>query len=241
MRESKPFHIIGSGCGGTSLLAGLVDYHPQVEVGFELFAMRYLYRSAPHSLLEKPWWLRAYQYKTHFEKYLHRSNGTAVGNKITTEQLAGLLVRPHGDFSTSQKARLLMTSRYIFQNQPLILLLRDGRSCIPSKMNRGNHSLEESVLRWRASVDILLCLHHSWTSTLLLRYEDLIESPESTLRQICSFLALDYDPVMLKGTSNSKMHPRYQAKAVHKPYCPHILPDNQLSLISDHLMRAGYL
>ena len=35
---------------------------------------------------------------------------------------------------------------------------------------------------------------------LELRYEDLIDDPEAVLRQVCDFVALDFDPAMLTTT-----------------------------------------
>ena len=45
---------------------------------------------------------------------------------------------------------------------------------------------------------------------LRVRYEDLIQAPETALRDICSFLDLEYQPQMIKG-SGFKV-PRYQDK-----------------------------
>ena len=44
MDSNFDFLVIGAGRGGTSLLAGLLDSHPLIEVGFELHSIDTLMR-----------------------------------------------------------------------------------------------------------------------------------------------------------------------------------------------------
>ena len=94
----------------------------------------------------------------------------------------------------------------VFPAAVFIHLVRDPRDCARSSMAMG----------WAGTpyggVGPWLAAERSWEKTrgalpperrLEVRYEDLVTAPEQTLRKICAFLHLDYEPGMLDlaGTS----------------------------------------
>lgn len=240
MLNSPQFHILGAGCGGTSLLAGLLDFHPQIEVGFELYAMQELFLGVQPKLLHDYWRFRMLRYCTKFNKFADSSNASLVGNKITTEQLSGLLTRYAISLDWRNRRRLHTICETLFTSQKLVLIVRDGRTCIPSKIKRGNHSLHVALSRWRLSVAIIKFLHHSSLATFLIRYEDLVSSPALSLASICDFLCVPYVPEMLNGTANPKMHPRYRSGNIYSTSGEEQLPNWVNLIIADDLSFFNY-
>jgi hypothetical protein len=58
----------------------------------------------------------------------------------------------------------------------------------------------ENLIRWEREVSVILrdsALHLKSDQVHVVRYEDLVLSPESSLRDICRFLEVDYDPEMI--------------------------------------------
>ena len=238
---SSLLHIIGPGCGGTSLLAGLLDSNSSIDVGFELFAMKYLYQNNYKFLGPFSWRYRLHLYRHSICRLSEQVSQPYFINKITTEQLAGLLDSNYSHDSQRNKSRLSISTRYLFQSQKLILLMRDGRTCIPSKIKRGNHSLLSSTLRWRQSAHIIKYLHNSSLPTFLLTYEALVSNTTHCLQDLCDFIGVQYSPDMLEGSTNSKMHPRYHSPVISLPSLPDPLPSSVISDISPELELFGYL
>lgn len=239
--STKPnFHIIGPGCGGTSLLAGLLDFNSHIEVGFELGAMKHLYgfRRRPHPV---NWWrLRMFRYHQMVEQAASCSTKLLFANKITTEQLGGLLIQSQPFDSISNSRRLKTVVKYLFQGQRLVLVMRDARTCIPSKMKRGGHDLKESVFRWQRSVILIHQLQLSPVPSMLLRYEDLVSRPDHSLRRLCDFVGVPFNDEMLNGTTNPKMHPRYRSTRLALPEASFALPPSVVTAISEQLSLFGY-
>ena len=92
--SSFSFLLIGAGRGGTSLLAGLLDSHSQLEIGFELFSIDYLIgRKMPWCSRNKKERLIHNRVQAFRNACLQESlkfSGKLWGNKITSEQINGL-------------------------------------------------------------------------------------------------------------------------------------------------------
>ena len=89
----------------------------------------------------------------------------------------------------------------VFPEVRFVHLVRDGRDVVLAYLERdkGPSSIAEGAFHWR------LRTSRGHEAGLRLgperyrhyKYEDLVDDPEGTVRQICEFLDLDYDPVML--------------------------------------------
>jgi len=102
----------------------------------------------------------------------------------------------------------------LFPKSKFIHIIRDGRAVAASIMplDWGPNTIDRTACSWKSRVSHYLSVESSLKNDQMLRvrYEHLIRSPESTLRDICSFLDIEYQPQMIRG-SGFKV-PRYQDK-----------------------------
>lgn len=92
-----------------------------------------------------------------------------------------------------------------YPNSRVIHIVRDPRAMAVSRANfQGKKRLNN-----RAAMMLFVAFQYVWTSRLhskykeianysLFRYEDLIANPEKTIRKLCDFAEIDFDPRMLK-------------------------------------------
>lgn len=88
-----------------------------------------------------------------------------------------------------------------FPRAKFIHVMRDPRAVVSSRVNAGfgTRLVAPHIDRWREAYD----MHARYADALgderylLLRYEDLVTDTEATLRRVCAFLDLAWDPAML--------------------------------------------
>lgn len=235
------FHVIGAGRGGTSLLASLLNMHPSIDMGFELFAQDILMDSEAICDIADPLQQR-------FSRYLAACSAVASdsaalgrlwGNKITTEQIFSAIIL--SDYSIHETDPLERVFNQILDNQLIVFILRDGRSCVSSKMSRAGLPLEEACDRWLFSVRCWQFLEQRSFPTWIIRFEDLIRNPIQVLEGICNQLDVPYDPIMLTGTSSDHLLPEYRQNGFDLTRLQEItLPADGLERIRSALLLAGY-
>lgn len=239
------FLIVGAGRSGTSLLTALLDQHSQLSVGFEVGGVDCLLgRAVP----ELPGRVLDTRVSAFFEACRHAaatSGAPRWGNKITTEQLAGLNRQ-----NLHQHLRGLppVPVLEIFFNQylagvPVIFLLRDGRACVDSKMRRAGQDLEKACGNWLYGVEVHDFLQ-SRPNTLFLRFEELLTHPRECLDGVLAFLGLEFEDSLLseQGTRHPAMLPAYRRSGIDvsraaRPSADHVA----VPLIGEALQRCGYL
>jgi hypothetical protein len=204
MTDNFKFLIVGAGRGGTSLLASVLDHHPRLEVGFELFMSQLMrgYEDQPQQLL--------YQRVHDFVSACHQEAAHTTrwwGNKITVEQIHGL-----DDHNRLNPDAVMDVVAYFFRHgvktQKIIFILRDGRTCVRSKMQRTGQSMEEACRRWKLSVAMYHFLRAE--GQLCIKYEDLLLHPRNVLKEVCQFLGVAFDNALLGGTASTKMLAEYR-------------------------------
>ncbi len=87
-----------------------------------------------------------------------------------------------------------------FSNIKVIHIIRDVRAVCSSKLSQtGKYSWPFMIRQWRKSGTLIW--HHSILNKLenvhIIKYEDLVTSPDKTCQGICDFLGVDYDPEMI--------------------------------------------
>jgi hypothetical protein len=238
------FLLLGAGRGGTSLLAGLLDSHPDLEVGFELFAFEYLMgRGMPENLTGSTRTMlqdRTRLFREACEETASRSDRKMWGNKITTEQL--VLLHEHTMHNLHDPMNEL---DYFFRTAmagvKIIFILRDGRACVQSKVRRTGQPMENACKRWQYSVEVYQYLAQESMDALTLKFEDLVQAPHPTLKRICDYLDIPFDPRMLEGTSSDKMLPEYRSDSLNPEKAePVLLPHPYNYLIREDLALCGY-
>jgi hypothetical protein len=240
LNSNFKFLIVGAGRGGTSLLAGLLDYHPSLEVGFELFSVACLMgRGLPHqgsAIFDE----RVAAFITACRDESSRYPGKLWGNKITTEQVSGLedhnLANPEATIDVLDS----FFNRRL-RDQSIIFILRDGRACVNSKVQRTGQPMETACRRWQYSVKCYKFFKTQHQNNICVRFEDLLLDPEATLTSICSFLKIPYRDEMLNGVGNKKMRQEYQNTRIEPGRMKNgELPQLYLSMIRDDLRYCGY-
>jgi len=96
-------------------------------------------------------------------------------------------------------ARRLDWIRQIFPRGRYLHILRDGRDVVASYKQKGD-GVEWAWDRWSVAVQGARRLQTQLPpeSFLEIRYEDLVTDTEATLRQVCAFAGISYQPIMLE-------------------------------------------
>lgn len=235
------FHILGAGRGGTSLLAGLLDCHSQLEVGFEVGSVEYLMGKdlfePDHELV-----------KERVSAYIECCNKKALvrpsilwGNKITTEQIYGL-ENPNLENSNDPVNILDEFFNEALARTKVIFILRDGRTCINSKVKRTGQSIELASQRWRYSVECYKFFQTRHSHNICIRFEDLLSQPREILTQLCNFLDVSFEEEMMKGTANEKMLMEYRSTGIDISKMNAVeLPEAIMNNIAEDMKYCGYL
>jgi hypothetical protein len=176
--------------------------------------------------------------------------GKIYGHKTTTEQIWGLesfgsnayksnrqeICYSVGDFDA------LRCFAHRISDAKVLFILRDGRTCVRSKVNRTGQTIEEATRRWKYSVRALNVLRETCPRFHLLKFEDLIANPVKELEEVSRFLGVEFDPAMLEGTKNEKIPKEYQRNGFD-PSVIHIgdFDAKALAEMREELSALGYL
>jgi hypothetical protein len=123
-----------------------------------------------------------------------------------------------------------------------VFILRDGRTCVRSKMQRVGLSVEEACRRWQFSVRVFEAVRSDLASGIAVRYEDLVLNPVDTLGPVCRFLGVSFGHCMLEGTNNEKMRVEYRQESFDRSKLAlDDIPAGTFELIEPDLRACGYL
>ena len=218
---------------------GLLDSHDSLEVGLELFAGRLL-GTEPVECEGKKLHQRAKAFLDGCQLEAAGFPGKIWGNKITTEQIAEL--SDGRENPAAQWEALDMFFNHYLLGVKVVYILRDGRTCVRSKVQRTGQSLKEACMRWNYSVEVYKFLKQHHRNHVMIRYEDLLKEPEDTLRSICSFLGVDFQPAMLQGTASQKIPSEYRRRGLDLRKMEfEDVPSECIERIRGGLSYCGYL
>ena len=243
--HSFKFLIIGAGRGGTSLLSGLLDSHPKLEVGFELFAIEYLMgKSFLNRIFQRKKFIihdRTAAFKDACIRESKKFSEKLWGNKITTEQIFGL--EDHNIANPRERVDIIdFFFRESMYDIKIIFILRDGRTCVRSKVKRTGQPFALACKRWNFSVQVYRYLKESHNNNITVKFEELLKNPRQVLENICSFLSIPFEEKVLKGTRNEKMLPEYRKDTfdLSKIELENI-SDEDFTFIKDGLKFCNYI
>ena len=103
--------------------------------------------------------------------------------------------KPYLVEKTPRHIRCLNAIRNHVPSAKVVMMVRDGLDVVASLLKR-HGNIEIGVDRWIKDNEIVACEQNA-QDTFLLRYEDLISSPQEELKRCCDFIGIPYDPVML--------------------------------------------
>lgn len=239
--------MVSSGRSGTTLLASILNATEQIYIPYEsdFIARAYpfyhdrtelnsddyeeIVRFFRHTSKEKGWGMSR-DYLLH---YLNEIQPRTFAEANSALYRAFFKSQGTEDLHWGIKAPVLIASLdRIFDTYPdakLIHIIRDGRDVYlsyktvhqKSKIKFGPKGVVSNALYW---IDGLRRIDEFKAKTnpkkiYELRYEDLLSHPETELKQLCQFLAIDYDPTIHKTfynlERNQKVAPKQFMKSIH--------------------------
>lgn len=234
-KSSKYFLVLGAGRGGTSLLTAMLDCNPSLTVGLEQFSFDFLLGNKLEGKKKYDLNLRISSFDKACQK-IAKAKKNLWGNKITTEQILALEQCEGATFPIYFQNFLNGT----IGKGKVIFIVRDGRSCVQSKINRTQQTYELAVYRWKFSVKLLSYLKENHEQLLVLKYEDLVASPEEQLKIACGFLNVSYNAEMLNGPDNKLLPEMYQNQGLKRESEDIQWPEKWTSDMQVELAALGY-
>jgi hypothetical protein len=210
------FIIAGEQRSGTTLLSEVLGRHSQVyidgySVGFRLVScFKHYTRVLPYNAAESQSaiqsWLIENDYKGRLAEFIDYKNlerfpsaqaaiQDGIDNRLSTEAK-----KVFGDKSPGihhfmpELLTLVPKARFIH-------VVRDGRAVAHSQYKRTGKHVELAAQDW-VDGNAKGLTNLAWLGAdkyLMLKYEDLLSEPENTLKAVCKFLNLEYEPAMTAG------------------------------------------
>jgi hypothetical protein len=195
------FQLIGTSWGGIRLLQQAITKSAKCAVG-EQFGALLTGQLAPAAeeaaepveraklridRFQRACWLEA-----------GRNPGFLWGHATLTEQVASLLAPP---VKGKQAAPGFDALDYFICRQldvPIIVLLRDGRACIPAKIKNENMPARAAVDQWRFSVHAMKRFALFNERCAAVRVEDLIAQPKEMMTELCGLIGIKFEDVMIE-------------------------------------------
>ncbi len=210
-RPPMPF-IVGSGRCGSTLLRLMLDSHPQLAIPDETHFVPQLARLAARGASVGQL-ADALCANTRWANWgISRENLLARTDRADAPPLEALLrafyegyadrfgKRRYGDKTPPYVFEMPLV-RQLFPDARFVHLIRDGRDVALSMREKawwGPRSLAETAAWWTHTITTARAHGSGAPDYLEVRYEDLVQAPEMTLRSICEFIELPWDAAMLR-------------------------------------------
>jgi hypothetical protein len=215
---TSPAFIIGVPRSGTTLLASLLNRHPDICVTPESHFFRHVKRFQNNSsdFISK-WPDSGKELLSSIEERHYELFGTEPDEIIRQIDAAKPLPRDVfmklGEVYAANKRKLgwiektpdhinyIKDIRNLFPDAKIIHIVRDGRDVAMSLCKTNwpwqSKSYVENLLQWSRSVKYAKDQLEADKNTYCLRFEDLLADPYDFLRQICNFLSIKFYEEML--------------------------------------------
>lgn len=214
---TPPFFIVGSGRSGTTLLQSILATHSRVAIPPETqFLGKALTEAKTHLRGDKVLDVEAVLEALRSSPYMKPLAPFAATERFdrdrrwTVGQVIDGILTPY--------ARSLGKSRWgektphhlwfwrdldrMFPACKFIIIARDGRdvACSLSKVPWASDNLFLNAFRWKVELRKANGLESALGPGRVMRvyYEDLVREPEKTVRALCRFLDLEYEPEMVR-------------------------------------------
>ncbi|MDR8394600.1 sulfotransferase [Aliifodinibius sp. S!AR15-10] len=222
-KKITPFFIIGSGRSGNTLMRSVLQRNPAVNIPPESHSaitnsVKKFYR---YGGLE---WkdlvsvtLGEFASQTVFDLWnidlleVQRRASALPEEEQSLAKIVDLLHAYHmethkpeatiwGDKTPFLALRLKWVEK-VFPNARYLNMIRDGRDVVSSYLAADlADSLDEACERWNLSIEkVEQFQKKSPGSVLTIYYEEFVNDPETTVREVCEFLDISFDPEMLEN------------------------------------------
>ncbi|HEX2388720.1 MAG TPA: sulfotransferase [Solirubrobacterales bacterium] len=212
-RQPAPF-VVGVNRSGTTLLRMMLDAHPQLTIPPETHFIPEVIRRANHentrrrlirSITKHPRWgdfgLDEAKFRARAKQVRPLTASGAI--RCFYELYAEQQGKPRWGDKTPRYMRAMPRIARALPEARFIHLIRDGRDVALSQRERviggEDTSMAAMAERWQRRIVAAREGADEIKSGVYLeiRYEDLVSDTEGTLRRICEFVELEFDPEML--------------------------------------------
>jgi hypothetical protein len=213
-------HIFIGGCSrsGTTLLGAMLGAHSDIictpESHFKIDVLRSsawqneaIDMSAVLEMIRQHWRFKLWQLAIKSTlKPIHEMNHSyaALLNEIVAQYARQQAKAEATIWVDHTPENISYTSRLVslFPQARMIHIVRDGRAVAASIMplDWGPNSIIKAAAWWTRMVSYGLAAESAMDNVIRIKYEDLVFYPEKSLRSLCEFLEIDYQPGMVKAT-----------------------------------------
>lgn len=226
--DHKPkqfFLIIGCGRSGTTLLQSICSRHSSVYVGPETKFLAHfpLNMDLSHPSAYCQAYLKIVELSAkeeiplhNFDYFWQHAPRTHAGLFTAWLQAGSQHHQAHiiGDASNIHTAHALWLAKQIPQLK-IIHLWRDPRDVAASQKRLWQTSMTRFVMRYWRSFHVYQHAQKKLADRYYaLRYEDLVQNPESSIKQLCHAMDWDYQPVMLQPHKRTERG--FASREIHK-------------------------
>jgi len=205
-----PF-LVGATRSGTTLLRLMMDAHPEMAIPYEThFVTRVINRAndgpiTPESMTEtiaghKRW----PDFRLDEAELLERLRAIrplTAGDSIRAffQLYADGQGKPRWGDKTPRYVRQMRRIEAIMPEIHFVHIIRDGRDVALSVLSRnfGPETVKEAAKLWKSRIRKARRQAPQLGHYMEVHFEDLIRDTEGSLRRICEFIDLEFDPVML--------------------------------------------
>lgn len=258
LETAAPAFIVGVGRSGTTLLASILNRHPALCVTPETHFFRIL---AEHpggwdEITENwPGSGMGFLSKLHHFYLLSMDAKDIVTSFTTPPPSPGTLLSTVGNLYAQKKGKrswiektplhlhYLHEIRRFFPSSKIIHIVRDGRDVALSlcKVTEwASASYIQNLHRWTKELNDSSAFFKTDPYSLVLKYEDLLNTPQSTIERVCHFLEAEYSDTLLVPDGSEEA--LIEKNVLYKDNVKHpILADNtgKWKSLNPHLTSAA--
>jgi hypothetical protein len=222
--DMAPIFVVGAPRSGTTLFQRILDAHPRIGVADEIIYFDIILnvrQEVPD--LKAPGAIDALFERLPKMDHFHNWNGL---DEVLSAVRAELLADPDPSYAlffvklmqtyarlrgkvrfgdkTPWNVRHLDTIIAMFPDARIIHLVRDPRANVASRIElpRTSKDVITAAIKWRIDVEAAQRFAAGGKAHpgnyLELRYEDLVQEPETWVRKVCTVVGESYDPAMLE-------------------------------------------